>query len=115
MDSLNAFFKQEREKVFEPDVDFCGRVMSRLAQPPVKSESLWESVLATSRPALAAVVACMAIVIGLYVLSPAEPSRGPSQIYLESELTSDEQLLYLAPEPLPTAVVFQELISPEAQ
>ena len=110
MDSLTAFFKQEQESVYKPSAEFCERVMFRLGQQRPQPETPWETVLASTRPLLAAALACLLVLISMDMIIPIEPTRGATQIYLESEFNPGEALLYLESETPPTDVVFQGLI-----
>jgi hypothetical protein len=115
MDLLRDYFRQERERVIEPPADFGARVLSRAALLPREQETAWDAAFATGRQVLAAAVVCIVVLMAMNELMPALPGRGPTQIYLESELNPDEQMLYLDAETPPPPVLFQELIAAEEQ
>jgi len=115
MDSLKTFFEQEKQRVFTPPADFNYRVMQGLPERNSDPETLWDSILLLKRPILAATLGSVITIFGLNMMSTPEPTRGPTQIYLESELQPGEELLYVEADTPSTPIVFTQLISVDSQ
>jgi hypothetical protein len=113
--SLTELFKMEQERVFEPGADFTQRVVWRLSQQSGQQQMQWETMMVVTRKMLPVVVTCLLALIGIQLLTPVKPNRGLTQIYVESEVSPVEEHLYLDTQPPPASVVFDELISGNAQ
>jgi len=94
MNLLKEFFSQEKKRVFEPDPHFAGRVMARLKAQPATEMSLWDSILAASRPVMAAALTLVLLLLGAHMLLPVEPNRGMIEAYFASEVSPGESLIY---------------------
>src|SRR5262249_54153555 len=95
MSLLKEFFNQEKKRVFAPDPYFATRVMARLKTQPVAADStLWESILAASRPVMAAALTMVLLLLGVHMFLPVEPSRGMVEAYFNSEVSPGESLIY---------------------
>ena len=92
--NLNEFFKEEKKRVFEPDPYFAKRVMARLQAQPAAETSLWDSILAASRPVMAVALTLVLLLLGVHMFLPVEPRRGMIEAYFASEVSPGESLLY---------------------
>jgi hypothetical protein len=107
--TLNEFFKQERQQIWVPPPDFSRRVMARLPQKATP-QSLWDNTISASRPILAVAFILLLALIGLEILTPVRPSRGPTQIFIELEVPAAEQVLYFQDQTPATSVVLDQMI-----
>jgi hypothetical protein len=94
MNLLNEFFKQEKQRVFEPGPYFAARVLARLKAQPTAEMSLWESILSAARPVMAAALTLVLLLLGVHMFLPVEPSRGMIESYFASEVSPGESMIY---------------------
>ena len=112
---LQEIFRQERGRVFMPPAGFGERVLHRLEERPVQSQTFWDTVFAAGWPVLAATVAGLLILVGMQMMLPATPNRGLSEIYAESVVPPAERAIYMDVDTPPPPVVFEQLISVDEQ
>lgn len=112
---LKEFFTQERARVFTPASDFSERVMFRLQSKRTQPQTFSDALFAASWSVLATGLAGFLIFIGIGRILPVVPSRGPADIYAESELQGVQQAIYMDVDTPSTPVVFQGLISEDGQ
>src|SRR5262245_18021702 len=107
---FNEFFKEERKRVFQPDVYFAKRVMARLKDEPAREAGLWDMVLGTTRPVFALALIVLLALIGIQMLIPVEPARGMVEAFLEPEVPVDESFLYTDTESAPSHELLEQLM-----
>jgi hypothetical protein len=91
--TLNNFFKEERERVFEPGPYFTQRVMARLSQAV---PSVWDVIPRAVRPVMALSLILLFGVLSVQILLPVEPAGAPGPImaYVGQDLTPAELNLF---------------------
>lgn len=112
---MQEIFRQERGRVFIPPASFGERVLHRLEERPVQSQTFWDTVFTAGWPVLAATVAGLLILVGMQMMLPAPPNRGLSEIYAESVVPPAERAIYMDVDTPPPTVVFEQLISVDEQ
>jgi len=111
MDSqFNDFFKEERKRVFEPDVYFAKRVVARLKEQPVQESGLWDVVLGATRPVFAVALTLVLALICIQMLVPAQPARGMVEAFLDRQVPAGESLIYSDSEAAPNHDVLEQMM-----
>lgn len=112
---LNNFFAHERRQMFEPGPFFAQKVMARLRETPATRPVVWDAVPGAVRPVFALALVLLFSVLAVQLLMPIEPSRGPIEAAMTSELSPSEVLLFTGAEAPSSADYIQELILEPAQ
>ena len=107
---LNEFFKEERKRVFQPDVYFSKRVMARLRELPARETGLWDFVSMATRPVVALALTLVLALFCIQMLVPTEPRRGMVEAYLDREVPAGDSLLYNDFEASPSHEVLEQLM-----
>ena len=97
---LDRFFRNERERVIEPDAFFAQRVMARVAarlREP-RENGIWEGVRSGAKPVFALAFVLLLAFMAVQMFIPEMPSRGPIDAFLSPE-QNGEHLIYLGDEP----------------
>jgi hypothetical protein len=110
MSSLNEFFKQEQKRVYEPDPYFSHRVIARLKEQSVSESSLWDTIVASTRPVLALALTIVFALIAIHLWVPVEPARGMIESYFSSEVSAGESFLYSDSETPPSHDMLEQLM-----
>lgn len=107
---LKSFFDEERKRIFEPSPFFTQKVMTRLRQELTREVGIWELVPGAARPVFALALTLLFAVLAVQILVPVEPSRGPIEAYVSSDLTPSETLMFIGAEAPTSAAQIEELI-----
>src|SRR5262245_46902328 len=94
---LEEFFKNERERVIEPDPFFPQRVMAQLKARPVREIGIWDTVFAAAKPVFALALILVVGFLTLEMLLPIEPSRGFIEI-IASDQSPEDTVLFSEPD-----------------
>jgi hypothetical protein len=107
---LKDFFANEQKRFFEPGPFFAQKVLARLRETPATRPVIWDGVPGAVRPVFALALMLLFAVLAVQLLMPIEPSRGPVEAAMTSELSPSEVLLFTGAEAPTSATYIQELI-----
>ena len=102
--TLKDFFKEERNRIFEPGPYFTQRVMARLSK---RAPGIWEMVPRATRPVFGLALALLFAVLAVQILMPVEPALGPIEAYMGQDLSPMDRLLFIDAD-LPAAGQLEE-------
>jgi hypothetical protein len=92
---LDNFFKEERNRVFEPGPYFTQRVMARLSETV---PSIWDLIPRATRPVMAISLILLFGILAVQILVPVERSgTGPIMAVVGQDLTQAEFRLFVDP------------------
>ena len=107
---LQDFFRQERNRVFEPDADFIQHVMVRVRAQDSVPQTLWDMALGAARPIVAIAVCLLFILLAIETFVPVIPRRGMIEAYLSPQVSASENLFYADTQSPPSDELLEPLI-----
>jgi hypothetical protein len=110
MSDLNRFFREERNRVFEPGPYFTERVMARLLSTVPAPAGIWDCVHTAVRPVFAVALMVLFAVLAVKIMAPVEPTRGPIEAFMAQDLTPRERMLFIDAQAPATTSQFEELM-----